>query len=325
MGKARKPQRPMKGFSKIAFSSDGAPTAVACASCGKFACFCKPGAVAATALPSPALSALSVSLKSEKSPTFGFTPISGYGNTDPPPFDLGGPSNDLGGPDKLSASVDVGTKQTSFFDGGSPTWVLDGSTFALTVSGVSRVELRKLIERHGGLVSNTVHAKVDLVVATERAVRLNTQFVRKARDKFGIPLVTPAFVLDTIAAGEWQDVLQYEPKPMHRDARKSSGVGANHTSVPLPGFKWKKVIRKQLERSDGGVLPRKRLRELVLSEYAAAVDSAAVADQSTASCGACDTDSMRTAFRIQLRRAARKGRVLVEQGAGGEGRTVRLV
>ena len=43
MGKAKKAQRPMKGFSKITFGLDdeGAGTALACSNCGKLACFCK--------------------------------------------------------------------------------------------------------------------------------------------------------------------------------------------------------------------------------------------------------------------------------------------
>ena len=128
----------------------------------------------------------------QKSPTFSFQPYSGYGNTPPPAeFELAD--------DGKQASPSRTAKH--FFGGGSPSWTFDGWTFALSATGVKQGELKKLIERHGGVVSNTVHKRVHLLVATERAVKRNTQSVRKARDK-AIPMVTPQFVHDSLKAGE---------------------------------------------------------------------------------------------------------------------------
>ena len=82
--------------------------------------------------------------------------------------------------------------------------VFSGLTFALTVGGseVNRRTLEDEISRGGGTLSNTVHRRVDIVVASEQALRRKTQAVRNARDKFGIALVSPAFVGDSLRAGK---------------------------------------------------------------------------------------------------------------------------
>ena len=95
----------------------------------------------------------------------------------------------------------------------APPQPLRGLVFGLSAGGgeVSQRELAALIAKHGGAVSNTIHKRVDFVVASERAVRRNTQAVRKARDKFGIPLVTPQFVVDSARAKRLCDHAEYAP------------------------------------------------------------------------------------------------------------------
>ncbi|EOD28792.1 hypothetical protein EMIHUDRAFT_234633 [Emiliania huxleyi CCMP1516] len=72
---------------------------------------------------------------------------------------------------------------------------LAGLTLALSAggdeSGVGQAELAKSIRAAGGVVSNTVHKRVDLLVASARAVKRNTQAVRKARGKFRTPIAAP--------------------------------------------------------------------------------------------------------------------------------------
>ena len=60
-----------------------------------------------------------------------------------------------------------------------------------------------------------VHRRVDYLVASALAVRRGTQAVRKARDKFGVAVVTPAFVFDSISAGKPLATAPYvvEPSP----------------------------------------------------------------------------------------------------------------
>jgi hypothetical protein len=240
--------------------------------------------------PSPALSArsqrsnLSVSVCAEKSPTFTFEPWSGYGNTDPPPFSLGGPSEQDDAPACASKP---------FFGGGTPTWILSGWTFSLTATGVKQDELKKLIERHGGAVARVLHKRVHLVVATEQAVRRNTQKVRKSRAK-AIALVTPAFIHDSIKAGEVleNDMASYEPKPPPRQrgaaARAAAAllaaaavpaataaVPAATAAVPADDFNWRRAIRRRLREANDGALRRKRLRTDVLAQHLAHVGSSA--------------------------------------------------
>ena len=65
-------------------------------------------------------------------------------------------------------------------------------------------------------MSSTVHKRIDFVVASERAVRRNTQTVRKANDKFGLPLVTPRYIVDSITQGSPCDPAMYAPKPRQK-------------------------------------------------------------------------------------------------------------
>lgn len=203
-------------------------------------------------MPSPALSALSVSLKSDKSPTFTFQPFSGWGNTDPPPFSLGGPPVD--------DSADTAARQNGkFFDGGSPTWLFHGAVFALSASGTNQGELQKLIERHGGSVSRTVHKKVDVLVVSQKAMQRNTQHVRKARDKFGIPLVLPNFVHESLSHGEWLATEDYAPSVASTASASASNAATK--------FKWRRAIRQALRAAPEQTLQLKPLRQQVLAEF----------------------------------------------------------
>jgi hypothetical protein len=90
--------------------------------------------------------------------------------------------------------------------------VLSGNTFAVSATGESQGALAALITAGGGTVVKIVNSSVDYVVATPLAVRRRTQAVRKARDKFGVPLVLPAFVRDALAKGALGDAAAYEPR-----------------------------------------------------------------------------------------------------------------
>ena len=269
----------MKGFSKITFDAEsGAATAVVCAVCGRTACFCKPGvaakpkaspalkptaspALSALSHPSPALSALSVSVKSAKSPTFTFEPISGYGTTEPPPFSLGGPPEEDHFQPHIDSFFRDRAQQAGFLDGGSPTWLFHEIVFALSIDSVPRDEMRRLIERHGGSVSQSVHRKVDLLVASEKAVQRETVHVRRAR-KRRIPIVMPSFVQDCIAHGDWLTMEDYAPP---RGLARTPAAGA----ASAPPFKWRRIIRQVLREAPGGSLRLKRLRKAVLAQLGA--------------------------------------------------------
>ena len=279
MGKSKPHQRPMKGFSKITFDAEsGAATAVVCAVCGRTACFCKPGvaakpkaspalkptaspALSALSHPSPALSALSVSVNSAKSPTFTFEPISGYGTTEPPPFSLGGPPEEDHFQPHIDSFFRDRAQQAGFLDGGSPTWLFHEIVFALSIDSVPRDEMRRLIERHGGSVSQSVHRKVDLLVASEKAVQRETVLVRRAR-KRRIPIVMPSFVQDCIAHGDWLAMEDYAPPT---GLARTAAAGA----ASAPPFKWRRVIRQVLREAPGGSLRLKRLRKAVLAHLGA--------------------------------------------------------
>ena len=90
--------------------------------------------------------------------------------------------------------------------------VLSGNTFAVSATGESQGALAALIAAGGGTVVKIVNSSVDYVVATPLAVRRRTQAVRKARDKFGVPLVLPAFIRDALAKGALGDAAAYEPR-----------------------------------------------------------------------------------------------------------------
>eukprot|EP00900_Chrysochromulina_parva_P000146 jgi/Chrpa1/10131/Chrysochromulina_OHIO_Genome00019895-RA len=313
----------MKGFSKITFDAEsGAATAVVCAVCGRTACFCKPGvaakpkaspalkptaspALSALSHPSPALSALSVSVKSAKSPTFTFEPISGYGTTEPPPFSLGGPPEEDHFQPHIDSFFRDRAQQAGFLDGGSPTWLFHEIVFALSIDSVPRDEMRRLIERHGGSVSQSVHRKVDLLVASEKAVQRETVHVRRAR-KRGIPIVMPSFVQDCIAHGDWLAMEDYAPP---RGLARTAAAGA----ASAPPFKWRRVIRQVLREAPGGSLRLKRLRKAVLAHLGAHLGEAGA--ELSADGGA----AARRLFRRKLKKATGV-MVLLEQ----DGTVVRL-
>jgi hypothetical protein len=310
----------MKGFSKITFDAEsGAATAVVCAVCGRTACFCKPGvaakpkaspalkptaspALSALSHPSPALSALSVSVKSAKSPTFTFEPISGYGTTEPPPFSLGGPPEEDHFQPHIDSFFRDRAQQAGFLDGGSPTWLFHEIVFALSIDSVPRDEMRRLIERHGGSVSQSVHRKVDLLVASEKAVQRETVHVRRAR-KRRIPIVMPSFVQDCIANGDWLAMEDYAPP---RGLARTPAAGA----ASAPPFKWRRVIRQVLREAPGGSLRLKRLRKAVLAHLGAHLGDA----------GAELSADGRAAARHLFRRKLKKATGVMEQ----DGTVVRL-
>ena len=111
--------------------------------------------------------------------------------------------------------------------------MLRGQLFALSVAGESQKAIEHLVVSHGGSISKIVHRRVDLLVVTPEAVARNTQHVRKARDKYSIPLVTTAFLSDSVSAGELRDPLEYRP------ASSSGGDGASppppQPPADLPG------------------------------------------------------------------------------------------
>lgn len=300
-----KNKRPMKGFTKITFGDDGGGTAQACAKCGKTACFCvhdlqkaataavppQKAATAALPPPSPAASVLSVRLNVDKSPTFTFQPWSGYGNTSPPDFSLGGPSSAAASPERAAADQ-------PFFGGGSPTWLFDGWTFTLSDNGGAHraLELQKLIERHGGVVSETVHRKVDLVIATEKDVGRNGKAVRRARSK-GVPLVPATFLHDSLAAGEACDFTWY----IFPQTDAAAVAAAS-------GFNWRRAISKQLRAAEGGELRRKHLRHAVLAQHRREQGAAA----------GCSLEMLRARFRRAMQKARAAGRLVTD------GKQVRL-
>ena len=83
-------------------------------------------------------------------------------------------------------------------------------TIALTAGGsmLSQSEFAIIIRNYGGTISNTIHKRVDFVLASQRAMKRRTQKVRKA-EKLGILLVDPTFIHASIAAGEVCDPTSY--------------------------------------------------------------------------------------------------------------------
>ena len=332
-------KRPMKGFTKITFGEDGSSSAVSCPVCGKTACFCvrdmgktqtataeSSGAVIP---PSPALSSLSVRLDAGLSPTFTFQPYSGYGNTSPPPFSLeDGPSP--GTPNEAAAA-----RTASFFGGGSPSWILHGWTFSLSATGPNQDELATLIDRHGGTVSRLVHKRVDVLVATEEAVRVNSERVRKAH-ALGIPLVSPAFVHDALKAGAADlDLEAYAPEiepPPASEQREQAVTAAAPRPEQAPRasrvFVWRKAIRRQLRLAPGATLRRKQLREAVLRDHLRHLEAECAANPRSSLARQVRTVEMnwwlenpleqKKLFRRELQLARRAGRLETE------GRQVRL-
>jgi hypothetical protein len=246
-----------------------------------------------------------VSVKSAKSPTFTFEPISGYGTTEPPPFSLGGPPEEDHFQPHIDSFFRDRAQQAGFLDGGSPTWLFHEIVFALSIDSVPRDEMRRLIERHGGSVSQSVHRKVDLLVASEKAVQRETVHVRRAR-KRGIPIVMPSFVQDCIAHGDWLTMEDYAPP---RGLARTPAAGA----ASAPPFKWRRVIRQVLREAPGGSLRLKRLRKAVLAHLGAHLGDAGA--ELSADGGA----AARRLFRRKLKKATGV-MVLLEQ----DGTVVRL-
>jgi site-specific DNA-cytosine methylase len=76
---------------------------------------------------------------------------------------------------------------------------LHGKVFGLTGNFVDRDAIYQLVSEHKGTISPTVHKRVNFIIATEDALRYNTQRVRKAT-KFGIPTVSQRFLMACIKA-----------------------------------------------------------------------------------------------------------------------------
>ena len=139
--------------------------------------------------------------------------------------------------------------------------MLRGLTFALSTHGDSQKELEELIVAQGGSVARFVHARVSLLLATDAALTNNTQAVRKGR-KFGVPIVRPAFLRDSVAASRLLDVEDpiYAPK---EDAAGSVGAsacstadeaapprGAGAPALEAVGLSSNEVIEVLVEMSD---------------------------------------------------------------------------
>merc|ERR1712087_397567 len=79
-----------------------------------------------------------------------------------------------------------------------------GQLFTLSAGNavLSQRELAAIIVQHGGKISNTVHRKCHMLVASEQAIRRNTQAVRKAQHKFNIPIVSVEDVLQVAETGQ---------------------------------------------------------------------------------------------------------------------------
>jgi len=290
-------KRPMKGFTKITFDDD---VSTACSRGMQADAGFRASSIPAALPCSPALSArsagstvLSVSLDAAKSPTFTFEPWSGCGNTEPPPFSLGGPS---------SLSSDGEPSPGKRFDGGSPTWIFHGWSFALSPKGEALKDVKLLIERHSGTISRCVGPACHMLVATEGAVKRNTARVRHARAR-GLPIVTPGFVRDSIKAGEafaYQAASYLPSEPVQRTC-----------------FAWRRAIRKRLKAAEGGVLRRRVLRSAVLTDHVGHLEDAG--DAVNAAWWRARPVEAKLHFRQMLRKARMAGKVETE------GKLVRVV
>ena len=99
---------------------------------------------------------------------------------------------------------------------------LEGKMFALSAGGVSQAQLAEDIKAAGGVVSNTVHKRVNFLVATPYALEKNTQWVRKARTKFQhVVLVLPEFVAASALAGSLCDPALFSPAAPASSSRES--------------------------------------------------------------------------------------------------------
>ena len=175
-----------------------------------------------------------------------------------------------------------------------------------------------------------------MLVATETAVRRNSQRVRKAR-AMGVPLVSPAFVHDTLRAGRADlDMEAYAPEtvpPPASDQREQAVTAAAPRPEQAPrtsrAFQWRKAIRRRLRHADGGTLRRKRLREAVLRDHLRHLEAACAARPCSSLAHQVRTVELnwwlehpleqKALFRRELKLARRAGRLETE------GRQVRLL
>lgn len=148
------------------------------------------------------------------------------------------------------ASSGAASEEHAAPSGGS---VLAGCTFALSTTGESQAPLSTLIAAHGGTVVKIVNSSVDYLVATAMAVRRNTQAVRKARDKFGVPMVTPAWIRTAIATGALGDPAAFAPRSEAAGGSTSyHDAGSPCGGAPLEalGLRPGSTIRVLVEMAD---------------------------------------------------------------------------
>lgn len=130
--------------------------------------------------------------------------------------------------------------------------IFGGTTFALSTHGLaSRREVEAAISANSGAVSRIVHRRVDFLVATDAAVRNNTQAVRKAT-KHSVPLVRPDFVLDSIRAGALlSDCEAYAPTAAAAAvAEEAAPRGFDSPALSAVGLAGGDVIEVCVEMSD---------------------------------------------------------------------------
>lgn len=112
---------------------------------------------------------------------------------------------------------------------------LSGRVFALSATGVRQRELEDIIKQNGGVISRTMHHRVDFLVATPLAIERNTQHIRKAATKFPhIVLVRPEFVHESVAVGSLCDADKYSPREPAANA-DSTGSGSSSDLGSLVG------------------------------------------------------------------------------------------
>ena len=198
--------------------------------------------------------------------------------------------------------------------------LFEGLTLALSATGEHQGQLQKIIEQNGGVVSRSVHRRVDLLVATDAAIKRDTQAVRKARNKFSIPLVLPSFVHTSVADGMRCEASAHTPTMTGRCNRtEAKNRGVTDAPEVAPGavpFPWRRAICRQLE-AERGQQRRRDLRSHVLAEYLVAV--AAHGGEETLAWWREHREEQRKLFRRRLRRARRAGRIATD------GKLVRVV
>jgi flagellar biosynthesis GTPase FlhF len=124
---------------------------------------------------------------------------------------------------------------------------LHGKVFGLTGNFVDRDAIYQLVSEHKGTISPTVHKRVNFIIATEDALRYNTQRVRKAT-KFGIPTVSQRFLTACIKANAIVDHVSFlvTKKVVVRPERKAT------TSPPGPAETVPPATAEITEREEMG-------------------------------------------------------------------------